>query len=68
MKRLLIAACLAAAVAIGAAGSVGADPISCPDGQTATKTSDFWQCVNNGGNGDHSGDSSNPNGNPNFYR
>jgi hypothetical protein len=66
--KIAIAAVLFAAGVAFTGSPAGADPISCPAGQTAVKTSDFWACENNGGNFDHSGDSNNPNGNPNFYR
>jgi hypothetical protein len=32
------------------APSAGAAPITCPGGQSATKTSSGWVCQNNGGN------------------
>ena len=33
-----------------AAGPASVAPITCPDGQTVTKTADGWTCVNGGGN------------------
>jgi hypothetical protein len=38
-----------ALLAGAAAGPAGADPITCPGGQTATHTDSGWQCVSNGG-------------------
>jgi len=69
MRKLRVIA-IAAGIAIGVGffGQAAADPISCPAGQTATKTDDFWSCVNSADHQNESGDSSNPNGNPNFRR
>jgi hypothetical protein len=57
-----------AATGIGIGGTVNAAPIECSGNQVATKTADFWACVNQGDNANESGDSNNPNGNPNFRR
>jgi hypothetical protein len=35
---------------VALAPSAGAAPITCPSGQSVTKTSDGWACQNNGGN------------------
>jgi hypothetical protein len=54
---VLLAAFSITAAALAPAS--GADPITCPSGQTATKTSSGWQCINNGNNatggGQHQG-------------
>jgi hypothetical protein len=38
-----------------------AAPITCPGGQTATKTASGWDCVNNGGNTSNAENPKNPN-------
>ena len=53
MKKKLITLCslfVLALVTAVFAPSAAAAPITCPSGQTATKTDAGWQCVNNGGN------------------
>ena len=42
-------------------GAAFADPITCPSGQTSTKTATGWDCVNNGGNTSNAEDPRNPN-------
>lgn len=54
-------AVLGFAAALGIAPSAHAAPIDCPGGQTATKTSSGWDCVNNGGNTSNAEDPKNPN-------
>ena len=65
MKKRLIAAAVAAGLAgtltLGFGGTAGAAPISCPGGQTVTKTSTGWDCVNDGGNTSNAEDPKNPN-------
>ena len=57
MRKRLGAVLVAGAVAVGLSipAAAAADPITCSGGQTATKTADGWQCVNNGGNDTGSG-------------
>jgi hypothetical protein len=58
MKRIIlmltVAAFMVAALTVSAAAAFAA-PITCSGGQTVTKTSDGWTCVNNGGNDTGSG-------------
>jgi hypothetical protein len=49
------------------APAASAAPITCPGGQTATKTSTGWDCVNNGGNPSNSEDPKNPNVRKGFF-
>jgi hypothetical protein len=44
-----------------------AAPITCPGGQTATKTASGWDCVNNGGNTSNAEDPKNPNVRKGFF-
>ncbi|WP_020524956.1 hypothetical protein [Catelliglobosispora koreensis] len=44
-----------------------AAPITCPGGQTATKTSSGWDCVNKGGNSSNAEDPKNPNVKKGFF-
>jgi hypothetical protein len=46
----IFAAALAGIVLAATTLSGSAAPITCPGGQSATKTADGWDCVNNGGN------------------
>lgn len=64
MKRLVTGtAALALGAGLGLISVPAADaaPISCPAGQTATKTASGWDCVNNGGNTSNAEDPKNPN-------
>ena len=51
MKRIImmlaLAAFLVAALSVSALSAFAA-PITCPEGQTVTKTASGWDCVNNG--------------------
>jgi hypothetical protein len=49
------------------ATAASAAPISCPGGQTATKVSGGWDCVNNGGNTSNAEDPKNPNVKKGFF-
>ncbi|GAA4286982.1 hypothetical protein [Georgenia daeguensis] len=49
------------ALGLASATTASAAPITCPGGQTATKTADGWDCVNNGGNDSNAEDPKNPN-------
>jgi hypothetical protein len=44
-----------------------AAPIDCPNGQTATKVSGGWDCVNKGGNSSNAEDPKNPNVGKGFF-
>jgi hypothetical protein len=44
-----------------------AAPITCPAGQTVTKTAGGWDCVNNGGNTNNSENPKNPNVGKGFF-
>lgn len=48
-------------------GTANAAPIDCPNGQTATKTTSGWDCVNNGGNTSNAEDPKNPNVGKGFF-
>jgi hypothetical protein len=48
------------------AANTGA-PISCPGGQTVTKTASGWDCVNNGGNTSNAENPKNPNVGKGFF-
>jgi ABC-type proline/glycine betaine transport system substrate-binding protein len=54
MKRMImmvaLAAFLVAALSVSALSAFAA-PITCPSGQTVTKTATGWTCVNNAGSG-----------------
>ena len=53
MKRIIMMLALTALLVVAlsmSALSALAAPITCPSGQTVTKTASGWQCVNNGGN------------------
>jgi hypothetical protein len=50
VKKLLIAAVIAAGIAIGFGGSTSADPITCPSGQVSTNDHGTFSCINGGGN------------------
>lgn len=63
MKKLIVAVAIVALPLIGGF-DVSAAPINCPPGQEATKTGDWWDCVNNGGNENESDKDKNPNGHP----
>jgi hypothetical protein len=61
MRRLIVAALVAAGIA-GLAGVANADPIVCPPGQTSQQVAPgVFACVNHGGNPDNSADPRNPN-------
>ena len=61
LKALLATAAVGAGFLVSAA-PISAAPITCPNGQTVTKTSSGWECVNNGGHGNPSTeDPKNPN-------
>ncbi len=47
--------------------TANAAPIDCPNGQTATKLSGGWDCVNNGGNTSNAEDPKNPNVGKGFF-
>jgi len=49
------------------ATAASAAPITCPGGQTVTKTSSGWDCVNNGGNTSNAEDPKNPNVHKGFF-
>jgi hypothetical protein len=49
------------------AAAASAAPITCPGGQTATKTSSGWDCVNKGGNTSNAENPKNPNVNKGFF-
>jgi len=49
------------------AGVATAAPITCPGGQTATKTSSGWDCVNKGGNTSNAENPKNPNADKGFF-
>ena len=71
MRRRIVVIVMAAA-GFAAAGLVdatvaSASPITCPGGQTATKTADGWDCVNNGGNTSNAEDPKNPNAGKGFF-
>ena len=71
MKKRIIAAAVAVGLAgtltLGLTGTAGAAPIDCPGGQTATKTSSGWDCVNRGGNTSNAEDPKNPNVGKGFF-
>jgi hypothetical protein len=54
-------------VVAGTTTSNTSAPISCPGGQTATKTPGGWDCVNNGGNTSNAEDPKNPNAGKGFF-
>ncbi|MCK6212700.1 hypothetical protein KZX45_19355 [Georgenia sp. EYE_87] len=49
------------AVGLASATTASAAPITCPGGQTVTKTADGWDCINNGGNDSNAENPKNPN-------
>jgi hypothetical protein len=49
------------AVGLASATTASAAPITCPGGQTVTKTADGWDCVNKGGNDSNAENPKNPN-------
>jgi hypothetical protein len=61
MTRLIAVILTTAAAAVLGATAAHADPITCPAGQTSTKTATGWDCVNNGGNTSNAEDPRNPN-------
>jgi len=65
MKKLIIVGLFAAGVVFGWGGTASAAPITCPGAQVATKTGDWWSCVNPADHENESGADKNPNGNPN---
>jgi hypothetical protein len=65
MKKLLIAGLFALSVTFGAVAHADAAPINCPGAQVATKTGDWWSCVNPADHENESGKDKNPNGHPN---
>jgi hypothetical protein len=50
MLAVIVTGGLSGAGVAAFAPSATAAPIVCPGGQTATRTSDGWACVNNGNN------------------
>lgn len=60
-RKLSIVAGLAATAVLLPVTAASAAPITCPGGQTATKTADGWDCVNKGGNTSNAEDPKNPN-------
>jgi hypothetical protein len=71
MRKRLIAFIIAfaafLAVGLFATGTASAAPITCPGGQTATKTASGWDCVNRGGNTSNAEDPKNPNVGKGFF-
>jgi hypothetical protein len=71
MRKRVIAIILAfmAFLAVGLvnSGTASAAPITCPGGQTATKTASGWDCVNNGGNTSNAENPKNPNAGKGFF-
>jgi hypothetical protein len=66
--RRVLSTGLAAGALVGAmAMPAAAAPITCPGGQTATKTADGWDCVNKGGNTSNAEDPKNPNVGKGFF-
>lgn len=63
----LVTAAFALSLTILSAPAANAAPIDCPDGQTATKTSSGWDCVNKAGNDNQSEDPKNPNAGKGFF-
>lgn len=58
----VVGALLGLGLLVGVAGSTAtAAPITCPPGQEATKTDDWWACVNGGGNESNAAETKNPN-------
>lgn len=49
------------------ATTASAAPITCPGGQTATKTASGWDCVNNGGHTSNAENPKNPNAGKGFF-
>jgi hypothetical protein len=66
VRRLVIASIAAGAMILPAAHGSAA-PITCPGGQTATKTSSGWDCVNRGGNPSNAEDPKNTNVGKGFF-
>lgn len=69
-KRIvpLVASVLAfLALGLASATTASAAPITCPGGQTATKTADGWDCVNKGGNTSNAENPKNPNAGKGFF-
>jgi hypothetical protein len=50
LKKVAAAVLSGGVLAVAVAVPASADPIVCPSGQTAQKTSSGWTCVNNGNN------------------
>lgn len=51
MRKTIAGAFVLAMAVVGLTiPAASADPITCPNGQTATKTDSGWQCLNNGDN------------------
>jgi hypothetical protein len=67
LARACLTAAATAALMIPSALPALAAPIDCPNGQTATKVSGGWACVNNGGNQSNAQDPKNPNAGKNFF-
>jgi hypothetical protein len=70
LRRItMFVAALMTFLAIGVvnAAAASAAPITCPGGQTATKTADGWDCVNRGGNPSNAEDPKNPNAGKGFF-
>lgn len=55
------------AVGLVTTTAASAAPITCPGGQTATKTASGWDCVNQGGNTSNSENPKNPNVGKGFF-
>lgn len=66
VRRTVLAAAVVGATLLPL-GISSAAPIDCPNGQTATKTSSGWDCVNNGGNTSNAEDPKNPNVGKGFF-
>lgn len=69
IRRITATVLSAAALTLVGVGvsEASADPITCPGGQTATKTANGWDCVNNGGNTSNAEDPKNPNVGKGFF-
>ncbi|MGH8869743.1 MAG: hypothetical protein ACRDYU_17340 [Actinomycetes bacterium] len=67
IRGILVVAALVAGGLFATAVPSSAAPITCPDGQTATKLASGWDCVNNGGNTSNAEDPKNPNVGKGFF-
>lgn len=60
VRRLIIGSAVVSGALLASAVPASAAPIECPGGQTATKVSGGWDCVNKGGNPSNAEDPKNP--------